>query len=213
MKSIPSLLRLEEHKALAAINLNGSVLDIGGDRRAEYQALIKGTHTLTVVNLDEKSKPDIFHDLEKPLPVQDNQFDHVLLINVLEHIFNYRELLKESIRAIKFGGTVVVIVPFLFPIHPSPNDFHRFTEQTLRKELELLNLKNIQITALGTGVFGARYLMKDRLLPAPIRFIRYYTARYFVYLYDWLFVKISKILKKKYIPSDYALGYCVTAQK
>ncbi len=213
MKPTGSVLRVEEHKALSTLTLNGSILDIGGDKNSEYQKLIKGNHTITTVNLDEKSKPDIYHDLEKPLLLQKEQYDHVLLINVLEHIFNYKTLLEESIRVMKPGGTIVIVVPFLFPIHPSPNDFHRFTAQTLQKELELVKAKNIKIQALGKGVFTARYLMLDRLLPSPIRFLSYYTDRYCAYFADWLFLKVSKILGKKYRIEDYPLGYCVTAQK
>jgi SAM-dependent methyltransferase len=210
---IHSVLRLEEHKVLADLTLNGSILDIGGDKRAAYQKLIKGDHALTTVNLDEKSKPDIYHDLEKSLPIIDSSYDNVLLINVLEHIFNYRELLRESARVLKPGGTLVIVVPFLFPVHPSPQDFHRFTESTLRKELVLLHMREIKIQALGKGVFTARYLMLDRLLPAPIRFLSHYTCRYCAYALDWLFSRLSKVLGKKYKAEDYALGYCVTAQK
>ena len=211
--SIPSLLRIEEHKALNSLDLNGSILDIGGDKRSEYLSFIKGNHTITTINLDEKSKPDIVHDLEKPMLIRKEQYDHVLMINVLEHIFNYRSRLEEAIRVIKPGGTMVIIVPFLFPIHPSPNDYHRFTAQTLQKELEILKAKDIQIQALGRGVFTARYLMLDRLLPGPIRFLRYYSVRYCAYFCDWLFIKISEKLGKKYKKEDYALGYCITAQK
>ncbi len=210
---IPSVLRLAEHNALKSLTFNGSILDIGGDKKSDYQKIIGGSHSITTLNLDEKSKPDIFHDLEKPLPIATQSYDHVLLINVLEHIFNYKELLQESVRVLKPGGTIVIIVPFLFPVHPSPHDFRRFTAETLQKELELIGVKDIKIKALGTGVFGARYLMLDRLLPAPIRFLRYYSVRYVAVIGDVVLVKLAKMLRKKYEPTDYAVGYCVTAIK
>ncbi len=210
---IHSLLRQEEYKALRTITLNGSTLDIGGDRKSAYHGLIKGNHPLTILNLDPHSKPDIYHDLEKPLPLGNNSYNHVLMINVLEHIYHYRELLKEAVRVLKPGGTLVVVVPFLFPIHPSPEDFHRFTASTLRKELEGVNLKNIKIQTLGKGVFSARYLMIDRLMPKIVRFLGYYTCRYVALAADWIFVRLSGILGKKYQKEDYALGYCVEAIK
>ncbi|MES2437248.1 MAG: methyltransferase domain-containing protein [Patescibacteria group bacterium] len=213
MKSIPSLLRIEEDKVLAGLTLNGSIVDIGGDKNSKYASVIKGSHTITTINLNDKVAPDIFHDLEKSLPCKDAQYDHAILINVLEHIFAYKELLKESVRIIKPKGMLVIVVPFLFPVHPSPLDFRRFTQMTLKAELELLSLKNIKIKSLGTGVFSAQYLFIDRLMPWPIRFINFYTGRYITYLLDSLFNVVSKILRKQYSTEDYALGYYVTAQK
>jgi len=210
---IPSLLRLAEHKALSKITLSGNVLDLGGDSRSEYQHLIKGVHVNTVVNLDEKSKPDFLQDLEKVLPFTDESYDHTLLINVLEHIFNYRQLLLEAARVTKQGGTVVIVVPFLFPIHPSPNDYWRFSEEALRKECELAGLKVSEVTPLGGGVFAARYVMLDRLLPSPIRFASFYTARYGVYACDWVFSAAARFLGKKYDPANYALGLIAAVKK
>lgn len=210
---IPSLLRIAEHAALKDVVLTGSVLDIGGDKNSAYQSLFQGEYTLTTMNLDAKTAPDITHDLETPLLVDDALYDGVLLINVLEHIFNYKELLSESVRVLKPGGQTVIIVPFLFPVHPSPSDYHRFTEETLRKECTLRGLKNIKIIALGSGVFAAQYVMLDRLLPSPLRFVGYFSFRYVASLLDLLFVILTRLLRKKYDPAHYALGYCVTAIK
>lgn len=210
---IPSLLRLAEHASLAKISLAGTVLDLGGDTRSQYRRLLKGEHLITVVNLDEKTAPDIEHDLEKPLPFEDASYDHVLLINVLEHVFNYRQLLSEATRVVKPGGSVIVVVPFLFPIHPSPHDYWRFTDETLRKECALAGLTIEQIESLGTGVFAARYVALDRLLPSALRLFNYYTARYFARGLDALFTIFAHLLRKKYRHAEYALGYVVTAKK
>lgn len=210
---IPSLLRLAEHEALKGITLTGSVLDLGGDARGAYRSCVKGTHAWTTLNMDEKTKPDIFHDLEKPLPISDASYDNAMLMNVLEHIFEYRQLLSETARVVKQNGTVVIVVPFLFPVHPSPEDFHRFTEDTLRKECERAGLSVSHMTALGSGVFAARYVMLDRLLPAPLRLISFYTCRYITRAADLLFTALARALGKSYNPAHYALGYCVVAQK
>lgn len=211
--AIPTLLRLAEHQALDGLILDGSILDLGGDTRSDYRALIKGAHTFTTVNLDDKTKPDISHDLEQPLPVADASYDHVLLINVLEHIFNYRQLLAEAVRVVKPGGTVVIVVPFLFPIHPSPNDYWRFTAETLRKECALVGLTVEKLTPLGSGVFAARYLLLDRLMPALLRACTFWFDRHVITARDALFTRLARALGKKYDPSDYALGYAVVARK
>lgn len=208
-----SLLRAAEHKALETVTLSGSVLDLGGDRGAEYLSHIKGTFTVTAVNLDAASKPDIFHDLEKPLPIPDASYDHVLLINVLEHIYSYEQLLAEAHRIVKPGGSVIIIVPFLFPIHPSPQDFWRFSHETLSRLLGEQGLAEIQIEALGSGVFAARFVLLDRLLPHPLRLLNHVICRPFVSLFDRAFAALAYSLGKKYTPKEYPLGYLVTATR
>lgn len=209
---IPSLLRLAEHRALAGVCLDGTVLDIGGDERSAYRAIITGTHTFTTINCDPKARPDIPHDLELPLPLQNATYDHALLVNVLEHVYEYRQLLTESVRVVKPGGRIIIIVPFLFPVHPSPHDFHRFTEEALRRECEHAGLSDIHIIPLGWGVFAARYVMLDRLLPWPARLLGYYTIRYLVGFLDIAWNWIARITRRKYDSAHYALGYVLTAQ-
>jgi SAM-dependent methyltransferase len=213
MFEIPTLLRRAEYRALSKVHLSGAVLDLGGGKDSGYQTLLRGEHTITSVNLSPKAKPDILHDLEQPLPLADSSYDAVLLINVLEHVFDYKQLLAESVRVLKPEGVLVVIVPFLFPIHPSPDDFHRWTASALRRECEQYTLHTIQIQPLGGGVFSSWYLLFDRLLPWPFRAIGYVSVRYLVLLCDVLFTGSARALGKRYDPTDYAFGYCVTAVK
>lgn len=208
-----TLLRRAEHEALTHITLEGKALDLGGDSRSTYRQFLKGSPAFTILNFSPESAPDIVHDLEQPLPVDSSSYDGVLLINVLEHIFNYQQLLAESARVLKPGGKIVVVVPFSFPVHPSPRDYWRFTGEALKKLLVDLGFQNIAITSLGSGVFSARYVALDRLMPSPIRFVSYYTCRYIVRALDMLFTSTARALGKKYDPADYALGYGVTATK
>jgi SAM-dependent methyltransferase len=209
----PSLLRREEYKAMSHITLSGSVLDLGGEKHSEYLKFFRGEFETTALNLSKKALPDIEHNLEQPLPIPNSTYDHVLLVNVLEHIFEYRALLREAMRVLKPGGSVIVVVPFLFPVHPSPEDYHRFTSSALAKELAAVGGRNISVRALGGGVFASRYLLLDRLLPKPFRIVHFYTCRYIAYGLDALIETAARILKKKYNKEDYALGYCAVAQK
>jgi SAM-dependent methyltransferase len=213
MSATPSLLRRAEHEALKTVTLSGNVLDLGGEKGAEYLSCIQGDFTVTAVNLDTSVKPDIFHDLETPLSLPDASYDHVLLINVLEHVFNYHQLLQEAVRIVRPGGSVIIIVPFLFPIHPSPRDFWRFSAEALLRELELVGLKKSQVQSLGSGVFAARSLLLNRLLPSPLRFISYYTTQYVTMFLDRSFTTLALVLGKQYSTREYPLGYMATAHK
>lgn len=210
---IPTLLRLEEHRVLSRITLSGSVLDVGGDSRSDYRTHIKGDPVYTCINIDDRAGADIIHNLEQPLPIADASFDHALLINVLEHIDNAEQLLVEAARVVRPGGQVIVVVPFLFPYHPSPRDFRRFTPDALKEMVERAELTLTSLEPLGSGVFAARYVMLDRLLPFPLRFIRYMLFRPMVSILDSLFSKVAEVTRRKYSSSDYALGYAALARK
>lgn len=207
-----TILRKAEHAALSKITLSGNVIDLGGGKRAEYHKLFQGTFSITTANIAEKSQPDILCDLEEPIPAKDEAFDGALLINVLEHIYEYRQLLSETARILRPGGQVVIAVPFMMPYHGSPRDFHRYSKDTLGRALSGVGFIDIRIEALGTGVSAARWLFMQRLLPGflqPIAIV----INPLVALADKLFVLIARATHKKYVPSDYALGFVVTATK
>lgn len=76
---------------------------------------LPSTSKETWTNLDSVKFPgvDIVHDLRNPLPFGANEFDHILLDNVLEHIPKPSaiELINELDRVLVDGGTVKIIVP------------------------------------------------------------------------------------------------------
>jgi len=52
------------------------------------------------------------HDLNKPIPLDSESFDNVICIEVLEHIFNFQNVLNEAYRILKPNGTFAVGVPY-----------------------------------------------------------------------------------------------------
>ena len=131
---------------------------------------------------------------------------------MLEHIFEYRAFLAETARIVRSGGRVVVVVPYLFPYHASPEDYHRYSASALRRALALAGFVDVQVAALGTGVCAAAWQLFERLLPGPVRFVSLLAVP-LTSAGDWLLLRCAQFLHKKYLPADYALGFVVTAFK
>lgn len=205
-----TILRKAEYRALRGMSLSGRVLDLGGTRSSEYHRLFTGEFSITTANLSPEA--DIVCDFEHPLPIESESYDAVLLINVLEHIFEYRQLLNEATRVLRPDGTIIIIVPFLFPYHASPDDFHRYTASALERALIAAQCKDVRVEALGSGVCAARWLFLERLLPGPLRFVSMFITPLATGI-DWLIVAVVRALRKSYVPSDYALGFIATAKK
>lgn len=213
MKDI-SPLRYEQYRRFQAISLEGSILDLGGDTRSEYKGLFKGNFELKTVNISPDTGAHIIHDLEKiPIPVSSESYDGALLINVLEHIYHAEQLVRDTYRVIKPNGMIVIAVPFLFPVHPSPRDYWRFTDDALRTMLTEIGFEDIVITPLGTGVFATTDMLWTRLFPKPIRVVYGYISRILSVLLDKLFATTASLFGKGYRTDYYPLGYVVTAYK
>jgi len=54
----------------------------------------------------------IKHNLNNPIPLGPKSFDNVICIEVLEHVFNFQNVLNEAYRILKPGGAFVVGVPY-----------------------------------------------------------------------------------------------------
>jgi SAM-dependent methyltransferase len=72
------------------------------------------------------TRPDVFADAQA-LPLKGDSIDHTLLLDVLEHLPDPERCLAEIHRTLKPGGSLTIQVPFLYPVHDAPLDFHRWT--------------------------------------------------------------------------------------
>ena len=124
-----SLLRALEYEAIKGIKLKGRTLDIGGGGNNSYYDLLKIEGIIESVDIDPARRSTILADINKPLPFNDQDFDHVISLNTFEHILNDDMAINESIRVLKAGGTFHFLVPFLYKIHGAPNDYHRHTSE------------------------------------------------------------------------------------
>jgi len=78
--------------------------------------------------------PDFLADAHS-LPVRSESVDTVLLLEVLEHLKEPDVALREAYRVLKPGGSLVLSVPFLYPLHDEPHDYIRLTIHGLRSKV------------------------------------------------------------------------------
>jgi SAM-dependent methyltransferase len=74
----------------------------------------------------------------------ENEFDLVLCVYVLEHIYDINAAGEGIHRALVPGGRAVIVVPALYPYHDEPTDYWRFTEYSLRELLRPFGNVEIQ---------------------------------------------------------------------
>jgi len=205
---MPSLFRKLTYEKLSRAELNGDVLDLGGGKKSGYHKLIKGEHRISAVNIDPATDPDFNFNLEKEFPIEDKSYDGIICLNVLEHIFNYQNVINESYRILKNGGIFVGSTPFILNVHESPNDYFRYTKKALEKIFNNARFDDIQIEEIGTGVFGAVNQLKFGLY--KFDFLRRITM-FFSVLAD----KLLKILRPDSFVTEknMPLGYFIVAQK
>ncbi|MDZ4285115.1 MAG: methyltransferase domain-containing protein [Patescibacteria group bacterium] len=194
--------------ALRQSPLHGTVLDLGGSRKAGYHELLRAVGKFDVVNLDPGAEPDYRFDLEQAFPLADESYDGVLCLNILEHIYNYRAFLSECHRVLRKDGALVIAAPFLVQVHPSPHDYFRYTEEALRKMLTEAGFRDISIEPIGTGVgLALAQLFYNALKFGFLRTLAEWKGR----ILDAI---ISAIKKESFLSGKYyPLGYFITVRK
>lgn len=70
------------------------------------------------------------------LPLSDRSIDYVVSFQVLEHVPLAHDYITEAHRVLKPGGKLFLTTHGLWPYHPTPTDYHRWTRDGLVWELE-----------------------------------------------------------------------------
>jgi SAM-dependent methyltransferase len=98
--------------------LDRRVLDIGCGIGMYVRAFHRFTEEAYGVEYDRdraveagKTLPYIVQSPSEHLPFADNSFDLVLLHEVIEHVHNDRQTIREAYRVTKWGGEIVIFAP------------------------------------------------------------------------------------------------------
>jgi SAM-dependent methyltransferase len=135
--------------------LRGLCLDVGCGDQPYKPLLLKSPFQISqLLGLDrsgqrrQNTPPDlVWHNGVIPLP--DSSIDSALCTEVLEHCPDPLSLLAEVHRVLKPGGSLLVTVPFLWPLHEVPHDWCRYTPFALRQLLETGGFRVEELRPLG----------------------------------------------------------------
>jgi len=114
-------------------SFHGKLLDVGAGS-SPYENLIMSTGRVEqYIKLDfADSEYHRGHQLDltwdgTTIPLAAQSIDTIIMTEVLEHVRQPAALLKEVRRVLKTGGVLFLTVPFSWPMHELPYDYHRFT--------------------------------------------------------------------------------------
>jgi SAM-dependent methyltransferase len=142
--------------SLNSIAGDGIVLDIGCFNRWAAAHVPKDCYYIGLDYYETAmnwygSVPDVFGEAQS-LPIKSGAIHTVLLIDVLEHLTNHSGVLSEIRRVLKPGGTVIMKVPFLYPLHDEPRDYRRFTVHGLKEMAESSGFSIVNCKPIGHPV-------------------------------------------------------------
>jgi len=212
-----SIYRALEYEALSNLSFSGRILDFGGGEKAHYAPDLKSWIAEGVyesANISAAMEPTYLVKPGEALPLAENEFDMVVSVNTLEHVYELNEALQEIMRVLKPGGRIVLAVPFLFRVHGCPDDYNRPTASWWRESLSILGVKNLRITPLVWDVMTTGLSVTEGA--GPFKRLRRVLVPLYGLLYGWIRAKGSG----QYYPAltgeslaNLALGYVITGEK
>lgn len=156
-----------ELKKIAPL-FSGDVVNVSGWEDRDKEGAVyadyftqKSSYTITNYESDARGfqgkENEIFLDLTQKLPADlVGKFDVVFNHTVLEHVFEVHKAFENLCKMSK--DVVIVIVPFLQPMHADYGDFWRFTPTCLQKLFEAQGLSVIY-SAFNDPINGSVYVM------------------------------------------------------
>lgn len=142
------------------------------------------------------------------LPVEDSRFDAVLCTQVLEHVYQPREVVTEFNRVLRPGGELWITVPLFFEEHEVPYDFFRYTRFALASILSDsgFDVRSIEWLEGYFGTLSYQCWTAARCLPSylfPLR-VGFLCLAHVFYRLD---------IRKKFVAKGMCKNYAVIARK
>ena len=177
------------------IKVKKDVADLGSGSKNDYHKLISDNKTQIDKYDFQKTSKNIYKiNLEKKFKLR-KKYNHIILFNVFEHIYNNKDLISSINKNLKKKGKLEIFVPFMFRFHSDPNDFIRPTHSYLLKLLERNGFK-VKLTLIGTGPMVV-------ILEILFKYLKIKIIKFFISIILIFLNKIFHLFSK-----DYKNYYC-----
>ncbi len=133
-----------------SLGYEGVVVDLGCGEAPYRELILQQAERYIGVDWNESqhdtSNVDVFADLTKPIPLEDQIADTLVSFQVMEHLPEPAAFLSECHRLTKPGGRLCITVPFMWQVHESPHDYFRYTRHGLEYLVGKAGFEQIEIT-------------------------------------------------------------------
>lgn len=197
------------NNCLQSVHFNGRVLDVGGHKfpkKGKFEPPKESIKEWHYLNYESGLQPDILASADS-IPVKAECYDMAVCTEVLEHLANPVDCLKEIHRILMPGGIAIISMPFQFHLHSEPFDYQRWTRHKHLAALEAAGFRHIKIEEMGS-TFA---VIHDIL----VVFMLHKNTRMFKYGHKALkrMFSVFKYLDTKYQIKSHTTGYFITAVK
>lgn len=140
----------------------GGVLDYGAGNSPNRHVLTCDRYVAADVSQNLAGDIDHLIILGEKLPILDQTFDLVLLLDVLEHVAEPDFVLGEIRRLLTPNGRLIISVPFMYREHETPHDFARFTVFVMQELLRRQQGRVMRIPKVGNVYYTLPALFLKR---------------------------------------------------
>ncbi|MEA2076387.1 MAG: class I SAM-dependent methyltransferase [Candidatus Marinimicrobia bacterium] len=199
-------------KIARSLPYKGRVIDLGCGTASYKEDVLEVANEYIGVDWENSSHDqtnvDIFADLTKRLPFDDNFADTVVSFQVMEHLPEPDFFLSECYRILKKNGKLFITVPFMWHVHEAPYDYYRYTRYGLEYLLKKNDFEDIKVKE-NTG-FWQMWILKFNY--HTIRFARGPLKYIWIPIW-WIGQMIAPVLDKYDKNFDECASYTVVARK
>jgi SAM-dependent methyltransferase len=185
------------------------VIDIGCGSKP-FEPLFKGKEYIGF-DFNPIDNTVLLHDLNNPLPLDDNSAEAIILSEVLEHHPNPFALLAEVNRVVSPSAKIFISTPFALPVHGAPFDFHRYTHFFYEHLCEKYEWELVYFSSSNT-IFSTPVQVINQMsigLPMPIPVLKSFW--FLTNLLSLILDTVTKIFnpkKRRKLQYAFPMGYC-----
>jgi len=117
-------------KSYSAKIENKKILEVGAGQGYNLEKFFPSSNDYVKTDLipsEDVEKLDITTDTIS------SEYDVIICLNVLEHVYDYKAALDNIYNGLKKDGFLFLSVPLFYPLHMLPDDYWRFTPSALEK--------------------------------------------------------------------------------